>query len=195
MPLERVKLGLGEREIEVRYRAQRDGRFRFAYGRLARIHEWSPQGIDVEIAGRRQAARVTQSQDHLIVQCPRGDLEFVLLPRFVVPGQEGESGGLIAPMPGKVIEIRVAVGDHVEARQTLLLLEAMKMEHPMQATEAGTVSEIRVATGEQVENGALLLVVQPDGDDSSDYTKDDYTTGDETKGDEATSNKRRLELS
>ena len=103
---------------------------------------------------------------------PKGDLEFILLPRFVVPGQEGESGGLVAPMPGKVIEIRVAVGDHVEARQTLLLLEAMKMEHPMQAAEAGTVSEIRVATGEQVENGALLLVVQPDADSDSDDIDD-----------------------
>jgi propionyl-CoA carboxylase alpha chain len=177
MPLERLKLGLGEREIEVSYRAGRDGRFRFADGTLARVHHWSPQSIDVEIDGRRQAARVTQSGDRLIVQCSRGDLEFVLVPRFVVPGEEGQSGALVAPMPGKVIEIRVAVGDRVEARQTLVLIEAMKMEHPVQAVEAGTVSEIRVATGEQVENGALLLVVEPDGKDAGD-----------SDGDEATSN-------
>jgi biotin carboxyl carrier protein len=62
-------------------------------------------------------------------------------------------------MPGKVIEIRVAVGDTVEPGQTLVLLEAMKMEHPMQATEAGTVQEILVSVGEQVEHEALLLVV------------------------------------
>jgi len=179
MPLERVKLGLAEREIEVSYRARRDGRFEFADGSLARVHQWLPRGIDVEIDGRRQATRVTRSQDRLIVECPRGDLEFVVLPRFVVAGQEDQSGGLVAPMPGKVIEIRVAVGDRVEAGQTLLLLEAMKMEHPMQAAEAGTVSEIRVAADEQVENGALLLVVEPAGGDPTDG---------EHEGDEVASN-------
>jgi biotin carboxyl carrier protein len=40
------------------------------------------------------------------------------------------------------------------------VLEAMKMEHPMTATEAGVVSEVRVAVGDQVESGAVLLVVQ-----------------------------------
>jgi len=70
-------------------------------------------------------------------------------------------------MPGKVLELRVAVGDTVTAGQTVLVLEAMKMEHPMNATEDGVVTESRVRQGEQVESGALLLVVEPnEGDDS-----------------------------
>ena len=64
-------------------------------------------------------------------------------------------------MPGKVIDLRVEVGDPVLAGETLLVLEAMKMEHPMSATEDGVVSDVRVTLGEQVESGALLLVVEP----------------------------------
>ncbi|MCZ6783871.1 MAG: acetyl-CoA carboxylase subunit alpha, partial [Proteobacteria bacterium] len=53
------------------------------------------------------------------------------------------------------------VGDAVKAGETLLILEAMKMEHPMTAAEDGVVTEVRVALGEQVESGTLLLVVEP----------------------------------
>jgi propionyl-CoA carboxylase alpha chain len=85
-----------------------------------------------------------------------------MIPRFTLPGSEEPSGGLVAPMPGKVIEIRVEVGDHVTAGQTMILLEAMKMEHPMRAAMDGIVAEIRVEAGEQVENETLLLVIEPD---------------------------------
>jgi propionyl-CoA carboxylase alpha chain len=98
----------------------------------------------------------------LIVQSPRGDVDFLIVPRFTLPGSEEASGGLVAPMPGKVIEIRVAVGDHVTAGQTLILLEAMKMEHPMRAATDGIVVEIRVEAGEQVESETLLLVIESD---------------------------------
>ena len=59
----------------------------------------------------------------------------------------------------KVIELRVGVGDRVRAGDTVLVLEAMKMEHPMRAPEDGIVTEVRVSQGEQVESGTLLLVV------------------------------------
>jgi len=68
---------------------------------------------------------------------------------------------LIAPMPGRVLEIRTSVGGTVVAGQSLLVLEAMKMEHHMTAPVDGTVIEIRVVTGDQVDNGALLLVIEP----------------------------------
>ena len=85
----------------------------------------------------------------------------------MVPGAEESRGGFVAQMPGKVIELRVAVGDTVHAGETLVVLEAMKMEHPMSATEDGVVSEVRVAVGDQVESGVLLLVVEPEaGEDA-----------------------------
>jgi propionyl-CoA carboxylase alpha chain len=165
MPFERVALALGEREIEVRYRARRDGSFEFEGGSSARIFNWCDDSIDVEIDGRRQTSRVTRTSERLIVQCSRGDIEFLLVPRFTLPGSEAASGGIVAPMPGKVIEVRVAVGDRVTSGQILILLEAMKMEHPMRATTDGSIVEIRVEAGEQVENEALLLVIEPDATD------------------------------
>jgi geranyl-CoA carboxylase alpha subunit len=63
-------------------------------------------------------------------------------------------------MPGKVIEPRVGVGDTVTRGDIVVVLEAMKMEHPMRAAEDGIVSEVRVCEGEQVEAGTLLLVVE-----------------------------------
>ena len=164
MPDQRIVFEVGEageRELEVRYRSLRDGRFRFGDGTTARIHEWSRGRLDCEIDGRRTRSRVTRSDGRILVQTPRGDLELVVRPRFVVPGNELQSGGFVARMPGKVIDLRVAVGDRVRAGETLLVLEAMKMEHPMRATEDGVVREVRVALGDQVESGALLLVVEP----------------------------------
>ena len=151
-----------EATVDVRYRMRRDGAFVFDEGAVARVHAWTPDSIDVEIDGRRVRRRVTRAADRLLVQTPRGDVSFRVRPRFVPPGADGPAGGLVAPMPGKVIELRVAQGDRVGAGDTLVVLEAMKMEHPMRAPEAGRVSELFVAAGEQVENGALLLVVEPD---------------------------------
>ncbi len=160
MPDQRVTLALGEDEIEVAYHRQRDGSFRLADGNLAHVHAWSSRAIDVEIDGRRLRARVTRAQNRIVIQSGRGDLEFVVRPRFELPGANAPSGGLVAPMPGKVIDLRVQVGQTVSAGETLLVLEAMKMEHPIRAPQDGVVVEIKVAAGDQVENGALLLVVE-----------------------------------
>ena len=107
------------------------------------------------------------------MQGPRGDVELAILPRFVVPGSAAPSGALVAPMPGKVIEVRVRPGQPVRAGETLLVLEAMKMEHPMRAPADGTVVEVRVALGDQVENGSLLLVVEPRGGEERSGEKGD----------------------
>jgi biotin carboxyl carrier protein len=62
-------------------------------------------------------------------------------------------------MPGKVIELRVAEGDAVQAGQVLLIMEAMKMEHSVIAPQDGTVAQVSVAAGDQVDADALLIVV------------------------------------
>ena len=83
----------------------------------------------------------------------------VLEPRFPERKTEVAPGSLVAPMPGKVIKVLVAVGDAVEAGATLLILEAMKMEQPVKAALAGTVAALAVAVGDQVEADQLLAVV------------------------------------
>ncbi|MFE7461556.1 acetyl-CoA carboxylase biotin carboxylase subunit [Streptomyces sp. NPDC057554] len=83
----------------------------------------------------------------------------------------GRSGAdtLAAPMPGTVTVVKVAVGDEVEAGQSLLVVEAMKMEHVISAPHAGTVTELDVAAGATVAMDQILAVVAPltDGEDAS----------------------------
>ena len=64
---------------------------------------------------------------------------------------------LVAPMPGLVVRIAVAVGDTVAAGQGLAVIEAMKMENELRASAAGVVTAIRVSAGQAVEKGAVLI--------------------------------------
>jgi 3-methylcrotonyl-CoA carboxylase alpha subunit len=70
------------------------------------------------------------------------------------------SGSLTAPMPGRVIKLLVATGAKVEKGQTLLILEAMKMEHTITAPADGVVKEIHYGAGEQVLEGAELITLE-----------------------------------
>lgn len=64
---------------------------------------------------------------------------------------------LLAPMPGLVVRIAVAVGDTVQAGQGLVVIEAMKMENELRASAGGVVTAVRVTAGHAVEKGALLV--------------------------------------
>ncbi len=64
-----------------------------------------------------------------------------------------------APLPGVIVSIGVAEGENVERGQQLCVLEAMKMNNPIRATEPGTVREILVSPGQQVEHDAVLMVI------------------------------------
>ena len=77
----------------------------------------------------------------------------------IEPGSSGaeDEGGLVAPMPGTVLEVLVAQGDAVEAGTPLMVLEAMKMEHRIVAAADGTVAAVHYAAGDQVAQGAVLL--------------------------------------
>jgi geranyl-CoA carboxylase alpha subunit len=70
-------------------------------------------------------------------------------------------GVLRAPMDGRIVSIRVGAGDAVEKGQTLVVLEAMKMQHQIRAASAGTVSTVSVREGEQVSGRAILVTLAP----------------------------------
>jgi propionyl-CoA carboxylase alpha chain len=70
-------------------------------------------------------------------------------------------GSLVAPMPGTVTAVHVAAGDAVTAGQPLLVLEAMKMQHPVVATATGVIRSLDAVLGAQVDAGAVLAVIEP----------------------------------
>lgn len=82
--------------------------------------------------------------------------------RRLATGHGAGSGGVIcSPMPGKVVQILVEVGQEIEAGQGVIIVEAMKMENELRAEEAGVVLAINVAPGDLVEGQAALIQIGP----------------------------------
>ena len=73
--------------------------------------------------------------------------------------RDAGDGRVVAPMPGRVVKVLVAAGTRVEARQGVVVVEAMKMENELRAPRAGVVREVRVAEGASVEAQAVLVVI------------------------------------
>ena len=88
----------------------------------------------------------------------------VLSPAEAVEAVAGdrESGPsrLTAPIPGKVVAIKISPGDQVEPGQPLVVLEAMKMENELAAEQAGRVAAVHVVDGDTVESGELLVEIE-----------------------------------
>jgi acetyl/propionyl-CoA carboxylase alpha subunit len=74
--------------------------------------------------------------------------------------EEAIPGTLTSPMPGKVIEMLVAIGDEVKKGAPLVILEAMKMEHTINAPVDGVVSAVHYAAGDMLDEGVELLVIE-----------------------------------
>jgi len=68
-------------------------------------------------------------------------------------------GAISAPMPGKIVSVKVGVGDQVGYRDVLCILEAMKMENEIMASGGGVVKEVKVAEGQDVSYGDVLFVI------------------------------------
>ena len=64
-----------------------------------------------------------------------------------------------APMPGKVLEVKVKVGDAVKAGDVIMVLEAMKMQNEIMAPADGTISDVRVSAGQTVGTGDVMIVM------------------------------------
>ena len=75
------------------------------------------------------------------------------------PAPPGDGNAVKAPMPGNILKISVTVGQKVSEGETLLVLEAMKMENEVTADRSGTVTGIIAAKGQTVETGDPLVVI------------------------------------
>ena len=153
---------VGERVRRVDYRHLGDNLFTVSTGeeeREVRVISWDAPLITLELEGHRTTARVTVSGDQTYVHANELDAALISRPRFPDKSLAVPAGGCVAPMPGRIVEIRVSEGDTVEAGQVLLIMEAMKMEHSVTAPQDGTVEQVSVDAGDQVDADALLVVV------------------------------------
>ena len=153
---------LGDADVVVGYRPSGNGIELALGGKTTHVSRFGVDGDRVwfvEHAGHRRSLRVITVGARSWVLSEGLQLAFVEQPRFPDPLARVVAGGLVAPMPGKVVKVLVTVGQEVAAGAALVVLEAMKMEHTVRALEAGTVSELHVAVGDQVEGERLLAVV------------------------------------
>ncbi|MDH6137212.1 propionyl-CoA carboxylase alpha chain [Kitasatospora sp. MAA4] len=146
-------------ELEVRYRLTRDG-LRVEGQPDVRLLSAAPDQVVLELDGLRRTLHVARYGSAVQIDGAAGAVALTALPRFPEPQQQHAPGALLAPMPGTVVRLAVAVGDRVSAGHPLLWLEAMKMEHQVVAPQDGTVTELRAVAGQQVELGAVLAVVE-----------------------------------
>ena len=116
---------------------------------------------EVEIAGAKAAA----TSKPQVAPAPKEANSAMIKPATAAPSPRlnavAPSSGYTVkcPLPGTVLSVKVAVGDTVSRGQTLVILEAMKMENEIVAPQDGTVATINVAVGDSVEPGATLATL------------------------------------
>jgi acyl-CoA carboxylase subunit alpha len=154
---QRKSYRVGETQYDIDYRLTRDGLV--AEGN-ALLVEAAADRVVLEVDGVRRSFDVAAYPGLVCV----GAVALVPVERFADPAGQLVAGSLVAPMPGTVVRVGVAVGDKVTAGQGLVWLEAMKMEHTISAPADGVLVELSVAAGQQVEVGAVLAVVRVEED-------------------------------
>ena len=116
--------------------------------------------VDLEAGGVRRVIDVTQAGRTFYVDSALGHSVVTEADRFPDPAAAAHAGSLLAPMPGTVVRVEAAVGDHVEAGAVILVIEAMKMEHAIYAPARGIVTEVPISVGAQVDTGSVLAVLE-----------------------------------
>jgi acetyl-CoA/propionyl-CoA carboxylase biotin carboxyl carrier protein len=114
--------------------------------------------VPVEVDGKRYSVKLWLPEAPTGAAAPK---KRSARPRpGVSSGGAAGSGTISAPMQGTIVKVLVAAGDAVEVGQSVLVLEAMKMENHISAEKSGTVLEVRVAEGDTVGTGDVLLVIE-----------------------------------
>ena len=144
LPMQEIKLQFNDKPLTVKYKNNREEIFTTDKNNSAKINSWDKNFIDVEIDNTRIRSKVTFDNELLLIQSKSGDVLFKILPKFETVKKVSIEGGLNAPMPGKVVEIKIKKGAKIKKGDTLIILEAMKMEHKVLAPSDGKVKEILI---------------------------------------------------
>ncbi len=125
-----------------------------------RILRRGPAEQVVELDDRRHVVATAVDGDTVRTASPAGAVTWQRRPRFVVHDAGEAAGGPVSPLPGTVIDVRVADGDRVDEGALLVVVEAMKMEHKITAGTAATVTSVHVGVGDRVDSGELLVSLE-----------------------------------
>jgi acetyl/propionyl-CoA carboxylase alpha subunit len=160
---QRASYEVNDRTAEVSYRFGRDGLTAEVDGSEfspVLLHDAAPGTADIEVAGVRRIIDVTRAGSTFYVDSALGHSVVTEVDRFPDPSAAAQAGSLLAPMPGTVVRVEVAVGDHVKAGAPILAIEAMKMEHAIHAPAPGVVTALPISVGAQVDSGSVLAVLE-----------------------------------
>ena len=162
----------GQRRLVLQHREQRleldaqgsAGRYRIASGTGASRVEGARLAdgvLSLRLDDRARRFRVSMGRDRIDVHDGERRLSLQALQAYQrqASGQDAGDDRVRAPMPGRVVALRVAAGDRVEQGQELGVLEAMKMELALKAPRAGSVVELRAQAGDFVEADSVLVVL------------------------------------
>lgn len=170
----------GDDTLEVRYTATAPNVYTMSLGGSAQrsvrrsAGKSGKGGLRFEVDGLRAAVQVGASRGEidggtgitkLSIHGSGSVTELDVVPRFPPRHVDAVAGGCVAPMTGLVLEVRVREGDRVRAGDTLVILEAMKMEHRLQAAHDGVVEAVRVEAKQMVDPDDVLVVVTADAGD------------------------------
>ena len=144
----RYRLTIGDQVWDVDARLTAQGIYSLLIGGVSYVADVSDRAgaCVVEVGGEIYVIDVEEETRHIIRT--RG-------------GAVGGHGGQVlkSPMPGRITHVAVRRGDVVHRGDTLVVIEAMKMQNELKASAAGTVAEVRVETGQAVNAGDVLVVV------------------------------------
>ena len=115
--------------------------------RITKADEKDSQTYEIQLGEQRFEVKVEDERAKLLAGLAKG-------------GANSGVATVAAPMPGLVIGVPLEVGASVTAGQTVLVLEAMKMENDLASPIAGTIKEVRVSKGQTVDQGAALVIIE-----------------------------------
>lgn len=135
----------------------------------ARIGETSMDARDVHLSGIVLSFEVDGVRQRIFTEVTNDTVSLIDANRSLTLTRKARDGGgsaeadgpgtIVAPMPGKILELKAALGDKVERGAPLLVMEAMKMEQTITAPKDGTITRLDVKPGDQVADGTILVVV------------------------------------
>lgn len=129
------------------------------------VQKSDEESVELEVNGTPYVVELEQKKKKTISriqrQVPSSDQKNVApRPTVTRPAAPAGSTSINAPLPGVILDLRVNVGDTVKKGDTLLVLEAMKMENNIQATSDGKITKVSIQKGDSVLEGAELIVIE-----------------------------------